>query len=162
MPIQSEARPRWPARLAALSRVLLVLPAALLDHGTAAAATPVLQCRQAGVTEYSDRPGRCDAPRVLPSQAEHNAPASSATRAVSHEPAAHPRAIGKNTHATTEPRRTRSAPAAGGATAQRCRSLAHQIEQIDTQAARPSTAQRQDRLRAARQRVRDQQGALRC
>ncbi|MEY8879089.1 MAG: hypothetical protein AB9M60_21440 [Leptothrix sp. (in: b-proteobacteria)] len=141
----------------------MVLLCSLLLAGIGhAAPTTVQQCRQAGVTEYSDRPGRCAEPRqvVVDPAATHGldggAPISSPGRRT---------AIRKNTHTEAPAESARSGQVRRPARidqAGRCRDLEHQLHQIDELAARPGSGSRQDRLRLRRMRVRSLQAQQSC
>jgi hypothetical protein len=142
----------------------MVLLCSLLLAGVShAAPTTVQQCRQAGVTEYSDRPGRCTEPRqvVVDPAATHGldggAPISSPERRAA--------AIHKNTRTERPVESARSGLVRRPTRidqARRCRDLEHQLHQIDEQAARPSSGSRQDRLRIRRMRVRSLQTQQGC
>jgi hypothetical protein len=140
-----------------------VLLCSLLMAGLShTAPATVQQCRQAGVTEYSDRPGRCAEPRqvvVDPAATrglDGGAPISNPGRRT---------AIRKNTQTEPATESARSRPVQHPARldqAGRCRELEHQLHQIDEQAARPSSGSRQDRLRDRRMRLRSLQTQQHC
>lgn len=142
----------------------LLLCSLLLAGPADAIPTTVQQCRQAGVVEYSDRPGRCAEPRqVIVDPAAMHGLDGGAPISRPGPPAARRR----NAIAAPAAESDRSRPARHPQPARldqdgRCRDLAHQLAQIDALAARPSSPARQDRLRVRRMRVRSLQTQQSC